>query len=112
MAARGPANRRGAAAAGAATPTRSGAGADRRAPARTRGQAGDRALQGGALVPPTLNQDIEDLALVIDGAPKIHPLAGNAHDHLVQVPSAAWSRPPLPQPAGDHRSELQHPAAV
>ena len=54
---------------------------------------------------------VEDLALVIDGAPKIHPLAGNAHDHLVQVPSAAWSRPPLPQPAGDHRSELQHPAA-
>jgi hypothetical protein len=48
-----------------------------------------------ALVSPTLNQHVEDLALVIDGRPEIHPLAGNARDHLIQVPSPAWSRPPL-----------------
>jgi len=48
-----------------------------------------------ALVSPTLNQHVEDLVLVIDGLSEIHPLAGNAHDHLILVPSAAGSRPPL-----------------
>src|SRR5205807_4554899 len=35
----------------------------------------------------TLNQHVENLALVIDGAPQIHPLAGDAHHHLVQMPA-------------------------
>ena len=48
-----------------------------------------------ALVSPTLNQHVEDLVLVIDGLSEIHPLAGNAHDHLILVPSAAGSMPPL-----------------
>jgi hypothetical protein len=47
-----------------------------------------------ALVSPTLNQHVEDLALVIDGLSEIHPLAGNAHDSLIQVPPAAGSKPP------------------
>ena len=34
--------------------------------------------QGGALIAPALNQHVEDLALVIDGTPQIHPLAGDA----------------------------------
>jgi len=29
-----------------------------------------------------LNQHVEDLALVVDGAPKIHPLASDPHHHL------------------------------
>src|SRR5712671_3077715 len=33
--------------------------------------------QGGALIAPALNQYVEDLALVIDGTPQIHPLAGD-----------------------------------
>jgi len=32
---------------------------------------------------PALNQHVEDLALVIDGAPKVHPLPGDPHHHLV-----------------------------
>ena len=39
-------------------------------------------------VAPTMDQHIEDLALVIDGTPQIHPLAGDANDHLIQVPPA------------------------
>src|SRR6516162_2413330 len=56
-----------------------------------------------------LNQHVEHLALVIDGSPEIHPLAGDPHHHLVQMPSVAWPRATSAQPSGDHRSELQHP---
>ena len=37
----------------------------------------------------TLDQHVEDLALVIDGTPEVHPLAGDPNNHLVQVPSIA-----------------------
>jgi hypothetical protein len=37
----------------------------------------------------TLDQHIKDLALVIDGTPEVHPLAGDPNNHLVQVPSIA-----------------------
>jgi len=37
-----------------------------------------------ALVAPALNQHIEDLALMIDGAPQVHPLARDPDHHLVQ----------------------------
>ena len=32
------------------------------------------------------NPHIEDLSLMIDGAPQVHPLAGDANHHLVEVP--------------------------
>ena len=42
-----------------------------------------------------LNQHVEDLALVIDGTPEVHPLAGDPHHHLVEVPAMArpWTTP-------------------
>jgi hypothetical protein len=45
-----------------------------------------------------LNQHVENLALVIDGAPQVHPLAGDANDHLVEVPPVgrAWAAPSKP----------------
>src|SRR6516164_9623022 len=39
-----------------------------------------------------LHQHVEDLAFVVDGTPEIHPLAGDADHHFVQVPSVAWAR--------------------
>jgi hypothetical protein len=48
--------------------------------------------------------------LVINGTPDIHPLAGDPHHHLVQMPAIAWPRAPPAQPPGDHRPEFQHPA--
>jgi hypothetical protein len=36
-----------------------------------------------------LDQHVKDLAFVVDGTPEVHPLAGDPHDHLVQVPSIA-----------------------
>ena len=66
---------------------------------------------GSAPISPALNQDVEDLAFVIDGAPEIHPLARDPDDHLVEMPSIARPRTALPQPPCDHRAEFQHPAA-
>jgi hypothetical protein len=43
-------------------------------------------------VAPPLNQYVEDLALVIDGTPQIHPLTGDPHYHLVEVPAIAQPR--------------------
>jgi hypothetical protein len=40
----------------------------------------------------TLDQHVENLTLVIDGTPQIHPLAGDPHDHLVEVPAIARLR--------------------
>src|SRR6267154_54128 len=62
------------------------------------------------LVAAALNQHVENLALVIDGAPQVHPLARDANDHLVEVPAIArtWAGPS--KPAGKSRPELQHPA--
>src|ERR1700746_2262085 len=58
----------------------------------------------------TLDQHVEDLALVIDGAPEIRPLAGDAHHHLVQMPAIARPRATLAQPSRDRGTELQHPS--
>ncbi len=46
---------------------------------------------------------------MIDGAPQIHLLGGDADDHLVQVPPVARARPALPQPTREHRAEFQYP---
>jgi len=43
-------------------------------------------------VAPTLNQHVEDLAFMIDGTPQIHPLTGDPHHHLVEVPAIARPR--------------------
>src|SRR6202162_4725445 len=61
------------------------------------------------LVAAALNQHVENLALVIDSAPQVHPLAGDANDHLVEVPSVAraWAGPS--EPAGKPGAELQSP---
>jgi len=50
------------------------------------------------LVASTLNQHIENLALVIDSAPQIHLPTGDSHDHLVEMPpiGRAWTGPTEP----------------
>jgi hypothetical protein len=68
------------------------------------------APQPGRSIAPTLNEHVEDLALVVDCAPQIHPFPGDPNDHFVEVPSRAWAWAALPQLARDQRAELQHPA--
>src|SRR6266481_2185490 len=49
-------------------------------------------LDGRRPVSTTLDQDLEDLALVVDGTPQIHVLARDPHDHFVEMPAIARSR--------------------
>src|SRR5947207_8620494 len=62
-----------------------------------------------ALVAAALHQHIENLALVIDGAPQVHPFAGDANHHLIEVPPVARSWAAPSQPAGEPGPELQNP---
>src|SRR5260370_24634848 len=68
-------------------------------------------LDGCALIPSALNQDLENLALMIDRAPQIHMLAGDPDDHFVEMPAITWSRTAPPQSPSDRRSEFEHPPA-
>jgi hypothetical protein len=64
--------------------------------------------QRRAAVALALNQHVEHLALVIDGMPEVHALAGNPHHHPVQMPSIA--RPKQTAEKLDHRSiDLMRP---
>src|SRR3954467_14255498 len=62
---------------------------------------------GCSPVPARLDQDIEDLALLIDSPPQIHAPAGDAHDHLIQMPAITRPGAPLPQPSRKERSEFE-----
>jgi hypothetical protein len=66
--------------------------------------------QRRAAVAAALNQHVENLALVVDGTPQIHPLAGDAHYHLIEVPAIARPRTALTEPSRDRGTEFQHPA--
>ena len=58
-----------------------------------------------------LNQHVENLALVVDGTPQIHELAGDPDDHFVEMPAIARSRTAPSQSPSDRRSEFEHPTA-
>jgi hypothetical protein len=49
-------------------------------------------LGGRRPVSTTLNQNLEHLALMIDGTPQIHVLARNPDDHFVEMPAITRSR--------------------
>src|ERR1700719_4896182 len=69
-------------------------------------------LDGRRPVATTLDQDLEDLALVVDGTPQIHLLARDPDDHFVEMPAIARSRTAPSQSPSDRRSEFGHPAAI
>ena len=67
--------------------------------------------QGRGLVASALDEHIEDLALAVDRPPQVHGPTGDLHEHLVQMPAAAWSATTAPQPPGDQRPEAGDPDA-
>jgi hypothetical protein len=56
-----------------------------------------------------LDQDVEDKAILIDGAPKPILLARDRDDDLVHVPFVAASRRTLADPIGERFAELHPP---
>jgi hypothetical protein len=63
-----------------------------------------------SLVPARLDQEVEDLALLIDSPPQVHTFSGDPHDHLIQMPPITWPGAPLPQSSREERPEFEHPA--
>jgi hypothetical protein len=61
------------------------------------------------LVSTLLNQDVENFAFTIHGAPQVHLLAADIHENFVDVPMIKGSRTAFTDPAGIGLSELQHP---
>jgi len=57
-------------------------------------------------VAPALDQHVEDFALVVDGPPQIHPLAGDPHHHLVKMLTIARLRATLAQPSRNRGAEF------
>jgi hypothetical protein len=55
---------------------------------------------GGILVPPTLDKDIEDMAVLIHGPPEAVSLATDREEYLVEVPLVARSGGPPPELVG------------
>jgi hypothetical protein len=47
---------------------------------------------------------------MVDRTPQIHPLAGDSHHHLIEVPAIARPRTALAEASCDRGTELQHPA--
>ena len=61
---------------------------------------------GGLGVPARLDQDVEDVAVRVDGPPQILPTAVDRQEHLVEMPRVAGSGLAAAQPAGVFRPEL------
>ena len=61
-------------------------------------------------IAPRLNEHVEDLTLVVDGAPQVHSFPGDPDDHFVEVPLRARARATFPQLARDQRAKFQDPA--
>ena len=66
-------------------------------------------LDGRRPVSTTLDQDLKDLAFVVDGTPQIHVPACDTDDHFVEMPAIARSRTSPSQAPSDCRSEFEHP---
>src|SRR4029077_20428231 len=66
-------------------------------------------LDGRRPVSTTLDQDLKDLAFVVDGTPQIPVLARDPDDHFVEMPAIAGSRTAPSQAPSDWRPEFEHP---
>ena len=66
-------------------------------------------LERGSLVAFGLDQEVQDLAFSVDGAPKIHPPSADLYKHLVPVPTIIRSWPEASEPPGIAVSELENP---
>jgi hypothetical protein len=56
-----------------------------------------------------LDQDLENLAFAVDGAPHINLASSNCDHHFVKMPPRVIFRPDLPQIPWHAWSEFEHP---
>jgi hypothetical protein len=65
----------------------------------------------GSAIATSLDQDIDHIAILIDGAPQILPPTGDLHEDLVKMPCVAEPRLPPASSGSVFRPELFTPAA-
>jgi hypothetical protein len=68
-------------------------------------------LLSGFGVASALEEDVQNLAFIIDGAPQPIALPLDDHHHLIEGPVIAGPRAGPPQIGGDDSSKLREPAA-
>jgi hypothetical protein len=68
-------------------------------------------LLGRMLIPPTLHQNIEHLAVLIHGPPEVMSLATDREEHLVEVPLVAGSGVPPSELVGIRLAKFPAPLA-
>lgn len=61
-------------------------------------------------VPPALDDEVQDLSFIVDGAPQIRPPSADPAVHLVQMPARRGGPRRFSQPLGEDRPELDGPA--
>jgi len=64
---------------------------------------------GGLGIPARLDQDVEDIAVLVDGPPQVVTTAGDRQEHLVEVPLVAGSGLAAAQAGRVDGSELGAP---
>ena len=58
-----------------------------------------------------LHHQVQNLALVVNGAPEKHPTPANRADHFIQMPTRRRRGAATLQVPGDLRAKLDRPAA-
>src|SRR5580693_10012067 len=61
-------------------------------------------------IAPSLHEQVENLAFVVDGAPEPELLARNRYGHLIEMPTPCWPWASTAKFSGEQRPELQNPS--
>ena len=55
--------------------------------------------RGGVAIPAGLEQDVDDVAVLVDGSPEVLTLTANRHEEFVEMPRVADGPGSMPEPA-------------
>src|SRR6476646_4289396 len=67
-------------------------------------------FDGCDLVAPSLHEQVQYLALAVDGSPEPEALATDYHHHFVQMPLTGCAGTALAKFPGEQHPELEHPS--
>src|SRR5260370_41969078 len=64
-----------------------------------------------SFIAPSLHEQVENLAFVVNRAPEPELLARNRYGHLIEMPTRCWSRASTAKFSSEQRPELQYPSS-
>jgi hypothetical protein len=62
-------------------------------------------------IAPSLHEQVENLAFVVNRAPELELPTRNRHCHLIEMPPRGWPRASTPKFSGEQGPELQYPSS-